>query len=107
MFIIRRIKFSNFNTTNKVTNMSVMFSKSTSLKKLDISNFNTNKVTDMSYMFSGCLSLKKLNLSNFNTKNITDMNYMLSGCSKELRDEIKSKYEDKFIKNAFILAPVF
>ena len=26
---------------------------------------------------------------------------------KELRDEIKSQYKDKFIKNAFILAPVF
>ena len=99
------INFSNFNT-NKVTNMSVMFSKCTLLKKLELDNFNTKNVKDMSYIFSGCLSLKKLNLSNFNTKNVTDMSYMFSGCSKELQDEIKSKYDDKFIKNAFIMVPV-
>ena len=57
-------------------------------------------------MFSGCLSLKELNISKFNTKNVTDMNYMFSGCSKELQDEIKSKYDDKFKKTAFIKLPV-
>ena len=37
-------------------------------------------------MFSGCSSLKELNLNNFNTNNVTNMNGMFYGCSslKEL-----------------------
>ena len=42
--------------------MSSMFEECSSLKELNISNFNTNNVTDMSDMFKGC----KLNISNFN-----------------------------------------
>ena len=43
--------------------MSFMFCDCSSLKKLNIDNFNTNNVIDMSYMFSGCSSLKELNLN--------------------------------------------
>ena len=43
--------------------------------------FKTNKVTNMSNMFSGCSTLKKLNLSNFNTNNLTNMEGMFIGCS--------------------------
>ena len=39
-----------------------MFSKCSSLKKLDFSNINTNKVTNMEYMFSECSSLEELNI---------------------------------------------
>ena len=42
-------------------------------------------------MFNGCSSLKELNLSNFNTNNVTDISFMFSGCSKELRMKIKVK----------------
>ena len=42
-----------------------MFYECSSLKELNISNFNTNKVNDMSYMFNEYSSLKELNLSNF------------------------------------------
>ena len=42
--------------------MSSMFEECSSLKELNISNFNTNNVTDMSDMFKEC----KLNISNFN-----------------------------------------
>ena len=52
-----------------------------SLKELNLSNFNTNKVTDMIYMFCRCSSLKELILTNFNTNNVTDMSYMFYGCS--------------------------
>ena len=45
----------------------------------------------MGYMFYGCSSLKKLNLSNFNTNNVTDMDYMFSECSEQLKDQIKSE----------------
>ena len=48
-----------------------MFNGCSSLKELNLSNFNTNKVIDMSSMFSRCSSLKKLNLNNFNTDNVT------------------------------------
>ena len=51
------------------------------LKELNLSNFNTDKVTNMSYIFSGCSSLKELNLNNFNTNNVIDMSNMFSECS--------------------------
>ena len=48
----------------------------------------------MSYMFFGCSSLKELNLNNFNTNNITDMNCMFSQCSDELKLKIRSQYKN-------------
>ena len=50
-----------------------MFSGCSSLKELNLSNFNTNNVINMSCMFWECISLKELNLSNFNTNNVKDM----------------------------------
>ena len=40
--------------------MSNMFLQCSSLKELNLYNFNTNNVTNMSYMFYGCSSLKVL-----------------------------------------------
>ena len=71
--------------------MSSMFDFCSSLKELNLSNFNTNNVTDMSYMFYECSSLKELNLSNFNTNNVKDMSYMLVGCSDGLFNKIKEQ----------------
>ena len=42
--------------------MSGMFDGCSSLKELNLINFNTNNVTVMSGMFSGCSALKKLNI---------------------------------------------
>jgi surface protein len=42
-------------------------------------------------MLDGCSSLKELNLTNFNTNNITGMCYMFSGCSDNLKRKIKSE----------------
>ena len=50
----------------------------------------------MSSMFNGCSSLKELNLNNFNTNNVTDMKFMFAGCSYDLKRKIKS--ENKNIK---------
>ena len=36
-------------------------------------------------MFSECSSLKELNLNNFNTNNVTDMSFMFMGCLEELK----------------------
>ena len=52
-------------------------------------------------MFWGCSSLKELNLSNFNTNNVTDMSYMFSRCSEQLKLKIKSKYPI-FNNNAYM-----
>ena len=57
-----------------------MFSGCSSLKELNLSNFNTNNVTNMRDMFNGCSSLKELNLYNFNNNNITNM----EGCSMDV-----------------------
>ena len=67
---------------DKVTNMSYMFSRCTTLSSLpDFSKLNTNKVTNMSYMFCGCLSLSSLpDISNWNTNKVTCMSDMFSGC---------------------------
>ena len=53
----------------------------------------------MSYMFYGCSSLKELNLNNFNTNNVTDMSGMLSKCSVELK--LKLKIINEFKEEAF------
>ena len=53
--------------------MCNMFYRCTSLKELNLSNFNTTKVTDMSQMFMECSDLTHINLSNFDTSNVTDM----------------------------------
>ena len=68
-----------------------MFFECSSLKELNLYNFNTNNVTNMSFMFCECSSLKELNLSNFNNDNVTKMDCMFSGCSKELRMKIKAQ----------------
>ena len=64
-----------------VTDMRQMFDNCTSLKTLDVSNFNTSNVTDMAHMFENCSNLTSLNLSNFNTSKVTDMGYMFFNCS--------------------------
>ena len=48
----------------------------------------------MEGMFYGCSSLKELNLSNFNTNNVTDMYKMFHGCSEQLKNKIKSEYKN-------------
>ena len=53
--------------------MSYMFFECSSLKELNLNNFDTNNVISMDYMFSLCSSLKELNLNNFNTNNVTNM----------------------------------
>ena len=65
-----------------------MFNKCSSLKEINLSNFNTNNVTKMISMFSGCSLLEELNISNFNTNNATYYDCMFFGCSDELKKRI-------------------
>ena len=80
--------------------MSDMFYGCSSLKELNLNNFNTNNVIDMTYMFYGCSSLKELNLNNFNTNNVIDMYRMFYGCLDELKLKIKSQFKN-FKEEAF------
>ena len=52
-------------------------------------------------MFSKCSSLKKLNLSNFNTSNVTNMVLMFYRCSDDLKKKILA--ENKNIKKIKII----
>ena len=45
----------------------------------------------MKCMFFSCSSLKELNLSNFNTNNVINISGMFGGCSDELKNKIKEK----------------
>ena len=74
--------------------MSYMFRECSSLKELNLNNFNTNNVTNMSGMFNGCSSLKELNLNNFNTNNVTDMGGMFYRCPNDLIMKIKIEYKN-------------
>ena len=81
--------------------MGCMFSRCSSLKELNLSNFNINNVTNMSWMFSFCSSLNELNLSNFNTNNVTNMEYMFYRCSDQFKNKIRSEYKN-IKKEAFV-----
>ena len=71
---------TKFNTTN-VTSMGEMFHGCSSLTSLDVTKFNTANVKSMGFMFRGCSSLTSLDVTKFNTANVTNMNSMFSGCS--------------------------
>ena len=80
---LKTIDLTNFDTS-KVTNMSDMFYDCSNLTSLNLSGFDTSRVTNMSGMFcyDGCLT--SLNLSSFETSNVTDMNNMFFGVSANL-----------------------
>ena len=56
---------------------------------MDLSNFNTSKVTNVSYMFKKCTSLEDLKISNFNMGKIKDTNGMFEKCSQYLIENTK------------------
>ena len=94
---IRYLDLSNFNTNN-FENMSYMFHGCSTLTSLNLSNFNTNNVKDMSYMFSECSSLRSINLSSFNTINVEDMNCMFYECPSLKKENVKiSEYGKKLL----------
>ena len=78
--------------------MKDMFDNCTSLKELNLNNFNTINVTNMSSMFYGCSSLKELisNFNNINENNINEINIygMFYGCSEELIKKIRNQYNN-------------
>ena len=75
------IYFNDDKEEIKVTNLS---------KEDKVSKIN---VVNMGSMFYKCSSIKELNLNNFNTNNVTDMNCMFYGCLDELKLKIKSQFK--------------
>ena len=65
---------------NQLTNSSKMFEELTNIIEFDFSKFDSLNIIDMSYMFLNCSSLKYLNLTNFNRSKVTNMNLMFKGC---------------------------
>jgi len=61
---LKEINIKNFDTLN-VENMEGMFIGSSSLISLDLSNFQTPNLNNINNMFNGCYSLKILDISNF------------------------------------------
>ena len=45
----------------------------------------------MSYMFKECSSLKELNINNFNTSKVTNMDCMFDGCTLTEKSLIETK----------------
>jgi surface protein len=59
-----------------------LFNGLSSLKTLDLSNFDTSNEERMEGMFAGCSSLEELDLSNFDTSKVYDVHGMFQDCSK-------------------------
>ena len=68
--------------TSKVTDMSCIFRRCSSLENLDVSKFDTSKVTNMHSMFWGMRSLTSIDISNFDTSNVKYMVLMFDSCEK-------------------------
>ena len=67
--------------TSNVTSMYSMFSGTSSLTSLDVSNWDTGSVTNMSHMFYCASSLTSLDVSNWDTSKVTDMRDMFTSAS--------------------------
>ena len=69
-----KIKLKGF---SNITDMNHMFYGCSSLLSLpDISKWNTNKIKDMSWMFSNCSLLSLPDISKWNTENVNMMCFM-------------------------------
>ncbi len=47
-----------------------------------LNQFSTEKVKDMSYMFTYCSNLESVDLTSFKATNVTDMDAMFAYCDK-------------------------
>ena len=99
---LKELDLSNFDTS-KVKSMSSMLYGCSSLINIDLSNFNTGNVTDMNNMFYGCSSLKKLNLVSFNTSNLVFMNSIFYGCSSLINIDLSNFDTSKVIQMSNML----
>ncbi len=80
---LKDIDLKDFDTSN-VINFNEMFMDCTSLgSSLDLSSLEINKATSMARMLRGCTGLEEVRLDNwYFGPDLADMNELFSGCSK-------------------------
>ena len=78
---LKYVNLNNWNTSNVLTMLN-MFYDCSQLLVLDINSFDTNRVIYYDYMFYGCSSLKRIVASNtFIVNGFSSSNHMFEGCS--------------------------
>ena len=88
---IKSINLTNFNTRN-VLYMDSMFYQCKSLLKIYLNSFNTENLLSFSYMFYECHSIESLNLSSFITSRIKNINFMFYNCKNLKILDIRNFY---------------
>lgn len=87
--------------TSAVTNMSNMFN-STSLIQLDLNHFDTKNLTNVTRMFYNCDKLVQLDLDGLDFSKVTSSTDLLTGCSKLLRLVTPDFKNNESIKTTFL-----
>ena len=90
----------NMIDTSRITNMSVMFNRYTSLQTLDVSGWDVSNVKNMNYMFCGCVSLHTIDVSGWDVSNVNNMCDMFYGC-KSLRTIDVSGWDVSNVNNMY------
>ena len=88
---IKSINLTNFNTRN-VLYMDSMFYQCKSLLKIYLNSFNTKNLRSSSYMFYECHSIELLNLSSFIASQIKNINFMFYNCKNLKILDIRNFY---------------
>ena len=96
---LKILNVSNWDTSN-VTNMWGMFRGADKVIDLDVSHWNTSKVINMSEMFYDLSSLTQLDVSHWNTSNVTDISDMFNECSS-LTSLDASKWDTHKVTNMY------
>ena len=96
----------NLNTSN-VTDMSWMFSNSSSLTDIDISMLDTSKVTTMEAMFYECKAVKNINIKGIDTSKVKYMGKsrkygrgMFEGCTSLVNVDISQLNMDSLVSTS-------
>ena len=85
----------------KLTNMSFLFNKCTSLKEVNFINVETNQVTNLSVLFQLCQELEYVDLSSFNTSNVTHMGWIFYDCHKLKEIKGLNNFNTNNVKNMY------
>ncbi len=65
---------------SNVTSMKQMFMMTSSLRELDVNEWDVSNVKNMSYLFWGCSALVTLDLSKWDTSEVLKMDFMFTNC---------------------------
>ena len=74
--------------------MHWMFEKCSSLKKLNIKNFDFSNVTEVQGIFTGCYSLNQLIIDKFNTSKKADVRWVFQKCPEKLKNKMRAKFKN-------------